>query len=90
MFTQDELVPPVDREAASILTGSEHILKAYASKHALNATAINDLIKDVLRNPDFNSNEVDTDMLKRLSAAIDNGDIEIISMKKRRRWRSKP
>ena len=71
----------MDKDAASVLTGSEHILKAYASKHKLNASAVNDLIKDVLKNPNFNSDEVDTDMLKRLSAAIDSGDIQIISMK---------
>ena len=57
LFKQDGLVPPMDREAADIITGSEHILKAYASKHSLNASAINDLIKDVLQNPDFNSDE---------------------------------
>ena len=42
---------------------------------------LNDLIKDVLKNTDFNSDEVDTDMLKRLSASIDSGDIRIVSMK---------
>ena len=33
------------------------------------------------KNPKFNSDEVDTDMLKRLSEAIDSCDIQIISMK---------
>ena len=55
-------------------------IKAYASKHSLNARAINDLIKDVLKNPAFNADEVDTDMLKRLQASIDSGDIQIINM----------
>jgi hypothetical protein len=41
---------------------------------------MNDLIKDVLKNPAFNANEVDTDMLQRLQASIDSGDIQIINM----------
>ncbi len=81
MFNQEGLVPPLGTDAASVLTGSERILKACASKHNLTAAAINALIKDVLKNPNFNSDEVDTDMLKRLSEAIDSGDIKIISMK---------
>ena len=81
VFNQEGFVPPLDIDSASVLTGSEHILKAYASKHNLTAAAINDLIKDVLKNPNFNSDEVDTDMLKRLSEAIDSGDIQIISLK---------
>ncbi len=66
---------------ASIGHESEPILKACASKHNLTAAAINDIIKDVLKNPNFNLDEVDTDMLKRISEAIDRGDIKIISMK---------
>ena len=81
MLPQDGLVPPLNREASGILSGSEEILKKFAGQHALNATTINNLIKDVLKNPDFNADEVDTDMLKRLQASIDSGDIDIISMK---------
>ncbi len=44
---QDGLVPPLEREAAGIISSSEAVLKAYATKHSLNASAINDLIKDV-------------------------------------------
>jgi hypothetical protein len=43
-------LPALDKDAADVITGSEHILKAYAVKHALTATAIVDLIKDVLKN----------------------------------------
>ena len=69
-LVQDGLVPPLDsKEASGIITVSEEIIKAYASKHSLNARAINDLIKDVLKNPVFNADEVDTDMLKRLQAS---------------------
>ncbi len=69
VFNQAGLVPPLDIDAADVLTGNEHILKAVAGKHNLTAAAINDIIKDVLKNPNFNSDEVDT--LKRLSEAID-------------------
>ncbi len=75
VFNQEGFVPPLDIDTASVLTRSEHILKANASKHNLTASAINDL-----KNLNFNSDEVDTDM-KRLSEAIDSGDIQIISMK---------
>ena len=74
------MVPHLIKETSGIITVSEEIIKAYASKHSLNARAINDLIKDVLKNPAFNADEVDTDMLKRLQASIDSGDIQIINM----------
>ncbi len=35
----------------------------------------------MLQNPLFNADQVDTDMLQHLSAAIDSGDLEIISMR---------
>ncbi len=63
-----------------IITGSEEILKAFSSKHSLNARVINDHIKDVLKYPASNADEVDHDMLKRLQASIDRGDSQIISM----------
>ncbi len=66
MFNQEGFVPPLDIDAANVLTGSEDILKACASKYNLTAHAINDIIKDVLKNLNFNSDKVDTDMLKQL------------------------
>jgi hypothetical protein len=57
-------------------------LKAYADKHSLTAAAIVDLIKTVLKNPEFNSDDVDTDMLQRLQAAIDSGDLKVMKMHK--------
>jgi hypothetical protein len=74
------LVPPLEKEAAGIISSSEAILMTYATKHSLNARAINDLIKDVIENPAFNANQVDTDMLQRLQASMDSGDIQIIDM----------
>ncbi len=35
----------------------------------------------ISNNNNFYSDELDTDMLKRLSEAIDSGDIKIVSMK---------
>ena len=67
---------------AKVITGSEFIVKAYAERNSLTATAINDLIKNVLKNSQFNLEEVDTDMLQRLSRSIDSGDLNIISMRK--------
>ena len=51
---QAGLVPPLDKEAACIITCSEAIVKEFASKHSLTASAINDLIKDVLKHLAFN------------------------------------
>ena len=39
-------MPALDRNAADVITGSEHILKAYAEKHSLTTTTIVDLIKN--------------------------------------------
>ena len=75
------MVPPLDKDVADVITGSEDIIKRFAEKHSSSATAIVDLIKDVLKNPAFNSDEVDTDMLRRLQASIESGDLEIISMR---------
>jgi hypothetical protein len=81
-FEQGGLLPVLDRDAVDVITGSEHVLKSYADKHSLTATAIVDLTKNVLKNPDFNANDVDTDMLQRLQAAIDSGDLQVINMHK--------
>ncbi len=64
-----------------VITGSKFLVKKFAGRHLLTTTAINDLITNVLKNPLFNADEVDTDILQRLSAAIDRGDLEIISMR---------
>ncbi len=74
----------LDRNAADAITGSEHILKAHADNHSLTAAAIVDLIKNVVKNSEFNLDEVDTDMLQRhqAQAAIDSGDLMVINMHK--------
>jgi hypothetical protein len=75
---QAGLVPPLEKEVAGIITGSEAILKEFASKHSLNASTI----KDVLQNLAFNADEVDTDMLQRfrLQASTDSSDVQIINL----------
>ncbi len=75
-------MPALDRDNADVITGSEHILKAHADKRSLTATAIVDLIKNVLKNPEFNADDVDTDMLQRLQDAIESGDLQVIIMHK--------
>ena len=54
IFFQAGLVTPLDKEAAGIITISESFLKEFTSKHSLNASTINDLIKDILKTPAFN------------------------------------
>jgi hypothetical protein len=74
-------VPPLDpQEASGMITGSEQILKEYAKKSSLTAKGIKALIEDILHNPDFNAEEVDTDKLQWFANSIDSGDIDIISM----------
>ena len=80
---QEGLVPPLQPvEAAGLISRSEQILKQYASKASLTAKDIIALIQEVLHNPEFNADDVDTDMLKRFADSIDSGDLEIISMHK--------
>ena len=57
-ISQAGFLPPLDKEAAGIITGSEAIIKEFASKHSLSASTINSFIKDVLKNPAFNADEV--------------------------------
>jgi hypothetical protein len=80
---QEGLVPPLQPlEAAGLISRSEQILKQYASKASLTAKDLIGLIQEVLHNPEFNADDVDTDMLKRFADSIDSGDLEIISMHK--------
>ncbi len=75
-------MPPLDpQEASGMINGSEQILKEYAKKASLTRTAkdIKTLIEDVLHNPKFNAEELDTDMLQRFANSIDSGDLDIIS-----------
>ena len=81
-FGQQGLMPALDSDMAEVITGSEFIVKANAERNFLTAIAINDLIKNVLKNPEFNLKEVDTDMLQRLSRSFDSdsGDLNIIQV----------
>ena len=78
---QDGLVPPLHPEEASgIITRSEQILKEYAKKASLTDKDIISLIQDVLQNPEFNADDVDTDMLKRFMDSIDSGDLTVANL----------
>ena len=66
------MVPTLDpQEASGIITGSEQILKDYASASSLNARDIKRLIEDVLHTPDFNADDVDKDMQEQFANFID-------------------
>jgi hypothetical protein len=48
-ISQAGFLPPLDEEAAGIITDSEAIFKEFATKRSLNASTINSFIKDVLK-----------------------------------------
>ena len=54
-------------DASGLIAGSEQILKDYAKSASLMAKDVKKLIEDVFRNPDFNADAVDTDMLQRFA-----------------------
>ena len=70
------------QQASGLITGSEQILKDYAKSASLTAKDVKKLIEDVLHNPEFNADDVDTDMLELFAKSIDSGNLEIISMHK--------
>ena len=74
------VVPPLNQEAGRLFTNSERLLQNYARARALTASDVKSLIEDVLRNPEFDPQEVDTDMMERLNSAIQDGDFEIIDV----------
>ena len=76
-----ELVPPLNEEAARLFTASERILQNYASARTLTGADHKALIEDVLRNPEFNADDIDRNMMERLNKAIiDDGEFEIFDM----------
>ena len=57
-------MPAVEpKEASGLITGSEQILKDYAKSASLTAKDVKKLIEDVLHNPEFNADDVDTDII---------------------------
>ncbi len=58
---QAGFLPPLDQEAADIITDSEAIFKEFATKHFLDARTIKSFIKDIIKNPAFNA---DDDIMK--------------------------
>ena len=60
-----------------VFTKSERILLDYQKLKRMSAADLKDLIQQVLKNPEFNIDEVDHDMHERLQQAIDNSDIDV-------------
>ena len=60
-----------------VFTKSERILLDYQKLKRMSAADLKDLIQQVLKNPEFNIDEVDHNMHERLQRAIDNGDIDV-------------
>ena len=78
---EKELVPPLNEEAARPFTASERILQNYARARTLTGADLKALIEDVLRNPEFNADDIDRNMMERLNKAIiDDGEFEIFDM----------
>ena len=77
---EKESEPPLNEEAARLFTASERILQNYARARALTGADLKALIEDVLRNPEFNADDIDRNMMERLNKAIDDGEFEIFDM----------
>ena len=60
-----------------VFTKSERILLDYQKLKRMSAADLKGLIQQVLKNPEFNIDEVDHEMHERLQRAIDNGDIDV-------------
>ena len=57
-----KMIPELCPDAAGIFTRSEQILQDYARKRTMNATELKALIQEVLHHPEFNADDVDSDM----------------------------
>ena len=72
-----QLIPELSPDAAGMFTRSEQFLQDYARKRTMNATELKALIQEVLYHPEFNADDVDSDMHARLMKAVADGDVEI-------------
>ena len=82
MDLQLGVLPEMDQKAPGLLTASKRIVQDFASEKKVDATFVKDLIQKVLYHPDFDPDDVDHDMHERLMAAIEEGDLEVIDLKK--------
>ncbi len=75
-------LPPLDVDAANVLSWSVRSLQDHVRKNNVNLTMLKDLMHRVLDHPDFNaaSDELDHDVHERLLKAVEDGDIEVIDM----------
>jgi len=67
-------------EDSRAFTRSERILLDHQKLKRMSAVDLRDLIQDVLRNPEFNAEEVDHNMHERLMRAVEEGEMDIIDM----------
>lgn len=77
---QNGYIRPPNPDDSLVFTRSERILLDFQRLKAMSAMDIKDLIRDVLQNPEFNSDEVDSDMHDRLMRAVDTGEMEVHDM----------
>ena len=81
MNSQAGHLPPLKSADAGLFNRSERILQEYRrGRDGFSAKDLKDLIQEVLHHPEFNADDVDHDMHKRLMEAVDNGQIEVIDM----------
>ena len=67
----------MNKEAGRLFTSSERILQNYSRARNMTATDLKALIEVVLRNPEFNADDVDTNLMKRINRAIEEGKFEM-------------
>jgi hypothetical protein len=70
-------IDAANADDSRVFTKSERLLLDYQKVKRMTATDPKDLIQQVLKNPEFNIDEVDHDMHEGLQRAIDKGDIDI-------------
>ena len=70
MDLQLGVLPEMERETPGLFTASERIIQDFASEKKVGATFIKNLIQKVLHHPDFDPDDDDHDVHKRLMAAI--------------------
>jgi len=75
--SQAGYIDAANADDSRVFTKSERLLLDYQKVKRMTATDLKDLIQQVLKNPEFNIDEVDHDMHERLQRAIDKGDIDI-------------
>jgi hypothetical protein len=74
------LLSPMNVDAASMFSASEHIVQEHVKKHKNGAEELKDLIQEVLHHPDFNPHDIDHDMHQQVMDCIAQGNLELIDL----------